>query len=269
MITSRANAQMKYLVRLQEKGSARREDRVYVCEGRKLFREVLQYARGSIVKAYFSESFYEQWKAEGGEALLEGVARELVADAVFAAVSGTVTPQGVLAVVRQPEYSMEDMLKGDSVRLLLLENLRDPGNLGTILRTAEGAGMDGVILSRESVDLFNPKVIRSTMGAIYRMPFYYAPDFYGMLQELARCGVTVFAAHLEGSEEYDAVRFPQRTALLIGNEANGLTEQACRLAAGRLRIPMEGSVESLNAAVAAALLMYETYRQARGRSVFL
>ena len=123
--------------------------------------------------------------------------------------------------------------------------------------------MNGVILSRESVDMFNPKVIRSTMGAIYRVPFYYAPDFYELLRELARRGVRVFAAHLESSAEYDSVEFPKRTAIMIGNEANGLTKQACSLAADRLRIPMEGSVESLNAAVAAALLMYETYRQAR------
>ena len=121
--------------------------------------------------------------------------------------------------------------------------------------------MTGVILSRESVDLFNPKVIRSTMGAIYRVPFFYAPDFYNLLGALQNQGIKIFAAHLAGSVEYDMVKYPDRTAIMIGNEANGLTEKACSFAAGRVRIPMEGSVESLNAAVAAALLMYEIYRQ--------
>lgn len=267
MISSSSNAQMKYLVKLQEKGAARREDKVYVCEGRKMFGEVLQYAKESIVKAYFSESFYTAWAHEAGHAeALSGVCCDLVADSVFKEVSQTVTPQGVLAVVRQPEYTLEGLLGGRAdapLRLLLLENLRDPGNLGTILRTAEGAGMDGVILSRESVDMFNPKVIRSTMGAIYRVPFVYAQDFISVLAELKRRGITVYAAHLAGSVEYDTVRYPARTALMIGNEANGLTQEAASAADARIRIPMEGSVESLNAAAAAAVLMYETYRQVR------
>lgn len=267
MISSSGNAQMKYLVKLQEKGAARREDKVYVCEGRKMFGEVLQYAKESIVKAYFAESFYAVWAQEPENAeTLSGVSYEIVADFVFKEVSQTVTPQGVLAVVRQPEYSLKGLLDGKEdgpLRLLLLENLRDPGNLGTILRTAEGAGMDGVILSRESVDMFNPKVIRSTMGAIYRVPFVYVQDFVSVLGELKRHGITVYAAHLAGSVEYDTVRYPACTALMIGNEANGLTEEAADAADARIRIPMEGSVESLNAAVAAAVLMYETYRQTR------
>lgn len=268
MISSSANAQIKYLVKLQEKGAARREDKVYVCEGRKMFAEVLQYARGSIVKAYFSESFFAEWGEEPeNAAMISGLAHEIVADSVFREISKTVTPQGVLAVVRQPEYTLEAMLgHGQSpLRLLLLENLRDPGNLGTILRTAEGAGMDGIILSGECVDLFNPKVIRSTMGSIYRVPFVYAPDFLAVLGELKRQGIRVYAAHLDGAVAYDAVEYPARTAFLIGNEANGLTQDAAQAADVRIRIPMQGCVESLNAAVAAAVLMYEAYRQIRKR----
>ena len=160
------------LVKLQEKGAARKEDGVYVCEGKKMFAEVLSYAAKSVVKAYFAESFYEKWRGEfAGE-----VPFEIVSDAVFKEVSRTVTPQGVLAIVRQPDYSLEGILakagRDAPCRLLILENLRDPGNLGTILRTAEGAGMAGIILGRGSVDMFNPKVIRSTMGAIYRFQLY-------------------------------------------------------------------------------------------------
>ncbi len=272
MISSSTNAQIKYLVKLQEKGSVRHEDKVFVCEGKKMFLEVLNYARKSIIKAYFSESFFKLWQKEAEPKELLDISYEIVSDSVLKEVSKTVTPQGVLAIVRQPEYTLDNMIKGTSkkdvksekkVRLLLLENLRDPGNLGTILRTAEGAGITGVILSRESVDVFNPKVIRSTMGAIYRVPFFYAPDFYDLLCTLNEQEIKIFAAHLAGSVEYDAVKYPDRTAIMIGNEANGLTSKACELAAGKIRIPMEGSVESLNAAVAAALLMYEVYRQGK------
>ncbi|MDE7210374.1 MAG: RNA methyltransferase [Lachnospiraceae bacterium] len=277
MISSSANAQIKYLVKLQEKGAARRADKVYVCEGRKMFGEVLQYARESIVKAYFSESFYAEWAKQPENAAdaskMSEVGYEVVADHVFREISRTVTPQGVLAIVRQPEYCLETLLaqkkvlgqrqEPSALRLLLLENLRDPGNLGTILRTAEGAGMDGVILSSESVDMFNPKVIRSTMGAIYRVPFVYVPDFLSMVRQLRQQGIAVYAAHLEGASEYDTLKYPPRTAFMIGNEANGLTEEAAQAANARIRIPMEGGVESLNAAVAAAVLMYEAYRQVR------
>jgi TrmH family RNA methyltransferase len=273
MISSTANAQIKYLVKLQEKNAVRKKEQVYVCEGQKMFLEVLQYARKDIVKAYFSESFYREYQTKNGfpnlgnfEEILSKIPFEVVADAVFREISQTVTPQGVLAVVRQPEYSLEMLMggvDGQSSRLLLLEDLRDPGNLGTILRTAEGAGMTGVILSRESVDMFNPKVIRSTMGAIYRVPFIYVQDFIALLDQLKVCGFTVYAAHLAGAVEYDIPRYPARTAMIIGNEANGLSETAAQRADARIRIPMAGKVESLNAAVAAAILMYEIKRQER------
>ena len=274
MITSSSNAQMKYLIKLQEKGAMRKADGVYVCEGKKMFDEVLRYAADSIVKAYFSECFQEEAIACFGDLLKEKeIAYDTVSDSVFKDVSQTVTPQGVLAVVKQPCYSLEGILSGEyrkekskakeSLRLLLLEDLRDPGNLGTIIRTAEGAGMDGVILSAASVDMFNPKVIRATMGAIYRVPFLYVKEFTEMIKQLQEDDVRIFAAHLEGSVEYDTVAYPEKAAIMVGNEANGLTDEASRIADMRIRIPMEGAVESLNAGVAAAILMYEMYRQTR------
>lgn len=259
MITSSSNAQIKYLVKLQEKSSARKSDSVFVCEGRKMFEEVLTYDRQSIVKAYVTESFLESFP--DGE--LSDIDYETVSDNVMKDAAQTVTPQGVLAIVRQPKHSLDSILSDSrrSLSLLLLENLRDPGNLGTIIRTAEGAGMDAVILSPESVDVFNPKVIRSTMGAIYRVPIVYSDHFYALLEEFRQQGILVYAAHLKGSVEYDTVDYPNRFAIMIGNEANGLTDRAAEAAHQRIRIPMEGKVESLNAGVAAAILMYEAKRQ--------
>lgn len=261
MISSSSNAQIKYLVKLQEKSAARKADGVFVCEGRKMFQEVLKYAKETLVRAYFSESHFKELWEEG--TFPQGLDYEVVTDAVFREAAQTVTPQGVLALVRQPAYMLADMLGMGNKRLLILENLRDPGNLGTILRTAEAAGMDGVVLSLESVDVFNPKVIRSTMGAIYRMPFLYVPDLEELLRELKQEGFVLYAAHLEGSKAYDAVKYAGRMALVVGNEANGLTRETADMADYRIRIPMEGQAESLNAAVAAAVLMYEAYRQGR------
>ena len=116
-------------------------------------------------------------------------------------------------------------------------------------------------MSRDTVDLYNPKVIRSTMGSIYRVPFYYADDFAAAVHQVQQAGVSVYAAHLRGKNSYACQDYTKGTAFLIGNEGNGLREETAELADCYIRIPMEGKVESLNAAVASSILMYEAHRQ--------
>lgn len=255
MITSASNGQIKEIEKLQKKAKHRQETGVFVVEGRKMVLE----AGERLKKAYLSENYYEAY----GAAELGSCEYEIVTDNIFKSISETMTPQGILGLVKMPEYSMKELLKGERQQLLLLENLRDPGNLGTIIRTAEGAGVTGVILSRESVDIFNPKVIRSTMGSIYRVPFLYTDDFSGTVEELKKQGIVLYAAHLKGTKDYDKEEYGEKTGVLIGNEANGLSDEAARLADRLVKIPMEGQVESLNAAIAATVFMYEIYRQRR------
>ena len=147
---------------------------------------------------------------------------------------------------------------------MVLENLQDPGNLGTIVRTGEAAGVTGILMSRETVDIYNPKVIRSTMGSVFRVPFLYADDLFGALRDLQKKGVRFYAAHLEGASVYDEEDYQAPCGFLIGNEGSGLSCEITALADARIRIPMEGEVESLNAAVAASVLLFETARQRRG-----
>ena len=259
MISSTSNPQIKHLVQLQKKVKLRREEQVFVIEGTKMFEEALE---GNLIeKAYFSETYWKE-RAEGSS-YLEQIAYEIVTDSVLKEVSDTQTPQGVIALVRMPEHNLEELITREQVNLILLENLRDPGNLGTIVRTAEGAGMDAVVLSKESVDIYNPKVIRSTMGAIYRMPVIYVDSFMECLNHLRKNGIVLYAAHLKGKRNYDKEIYAKKTAFMIGNEANGLTEETSKQADCLVKIPMEGKLESLNAAIAAALLMYEVYRQRR------
>ena len=149
--------------------------------------------------------------------------------------------------------------------MLVLENIQDPGNLGTIFRTAEAAGATGIVLSKDCVDLYNPKVIRSTMGAIFRIPFIYTDDLIGTIDELKREGITVYAAHLKGENSYDMEDYKTACAFLIGNEGNGLPEETAACADRKILIPMEGGAESLNAAVASAVLMFEAGRQRRNK----
>ncbi len=211
-------------------------------------------------QVYVSESFL---KEPENKALLLGAEYEVLSDSVFKAVSDTQTPQGILALVRMPGYTLSQLLKKERTHLLITEGIQDPGNLGTMFRTGEGAGITGMILNKTTVDVFNPKTIRSTMGSIYRVPFVVSEDLSGTLAELKASGVQLYAAHLKGSLSYDEPDYRKSTGFLIGNEGNGLSDEIAGLADTYIRIPMEGKVESLNAAIAATLLMYEVKRQRR------
>ena len=259
MITSTSNQQMKTIVQLNKKAKARRELRAFIVEGVKMFRET---PRELMQRVYVSEQFL---KDEKNRACLEqsGIEYELVGDGVFSYVSDTNTPQGILAIVKQPVYEFSDLLQGKRTRLLVLEDIQDPGNLGTMFRTGEGAGLTGIIMTRETVDLFSPKTVRATMGSIYRMPFYVTDDLSETLYALREAGVHTFAAHLRGEKYYDELDYTGPTAFLIGNEGNGLRKETADLADNYLKIPMEGQLESLNAAMAAGILMYEAHRQCR------
>ena len=261
MITSTSNARVKELVQLQKKSKVRNEQGVFLVEGVKMYQEIPQE---QLVKVYVSETFADKHKEEINR-LKDRRKLEYLSDHFFQYVSDTKTPQGILCVVRQSTYCLEDILEAEDAHLLVLDNLQDPGNLGTILRTAEGAGVTGIIISKESVDIYNPKVIRSTMGSIYRVPFVYVEDLKEAIAKVKAHGIFTYAAHLDGKNSYDKEDYTKKTAFLIGNEGNGLRKEIADLADTWIRIPMQGQVESLNAAIATSVLMFETARQRRNQ----
>lgn len=212
-----------------------------------------------IQRIYVSEEFLKKEEAS----VLRGSDFEVMEDRIFRSISDTMTPQGILSVVRRPIYHKEELLACERPFFMVLENIQDPGNLGTILRTAEGAGVTGIFMSRETVDIFNPKTIRSTMGSVYRVPFLYVEDTGSIVREISGKGIRTYAAHLKGTESYDRKDYSSGCAFLIGNEGNGLSDELAAMADEYVRIPMAGQVESLNAAVASAILMYEVQRQRR------
>lgn len=259
MITSSTNAKVKQVVQWREKARERHRDRVFIAEGFKMFEEAPEE---SIQEVYVSSDALAAGKNHAFmREKLERTGYELVSPQVLAKMSDTKTPQGILTVVRQPRYEFSELLKAENPLLVVLESLQDPGNLGTIVRTGEGAGITGVILTAGTVDLFNPKVIRATMGSIYRVPFVCEENTELAVKKLRGHGISVFACHLEGKTYYDNVSFAGPSAFLIGNEGRGLTAASAALADLYLKIPMEGRVESLNASIAAALVMYEAHRQ--------
>ena len=255
MITSVSNQRVKNLVNLIQKSKARKSQDVFITEGIKMFQEA---PLERIVEVYVSESFFEKGTAKEK---IEKCNYEILSDEVFRKVSDTQTPQGILCVMKQYHYRMEDMLQKENPLLLILEDIQDPGNLGTMVRTAEGAGVNGVIMTKATVDIYNPKTIRSTMGSIYRVPFFYTEDLLGVMQQLQEKGVKLYAAHLKGEQFYHQLDFTSGTAFLIGNEGNGLKDETAEAANVYMKIPMQGQVESLNAAVASVILMYEAARQ--------
>ena len=257
MITSVQNTQVKNIIKLNQKAKARREQKLFVAEGKKMFQEAPD---SWIEKVYVSENLLED------EEVMEKVRRfswEAVENSVFRQMCDTQTPQGILTVLRQPSYNIEDIFSDREPLIMVLEDLQDPGNAGTIIRTGEGAGVNAVFLTRTCVDITNPKVIRATMGSVYRIPFFYVEDVVSLKKKLEGKGIRFFAAHLQGKNSYDQESYRAGTAFLIGNEGKGLTEEAAGAADCLIRIPMCGQVESLNAAMAAGILMYEAARQRR------
>ena len=266
MITSTQNNQIKNIIALNKKARERKAQRLFVVEG---IRAVAEVPSSLLHAIYYVEGFDT---SEDGAAFLSEISAkapsvpiEEVAKKVFDSMSDTVTPQGVLALVKMQDFTMEDVLgasSGKPAHIVVLESLQDPGNMGTIIRTAEGAGATGIIMNSTTVDLYSPKVVRSTMGSIFRVPHIVVSDLAATIEELkTKHGVSVYAAHLKGEKFYDEFDYNGPTAFMIGNEGNGLTDQMSSHATSYLKIPMEGQLESLNASVAAALLMYETHRQ--------
>lgn len=245
----------------QSKSKERKKDNVFLAEGIKMFEE----APIHLIKEIYiiEETLTKVTESPLLKEKLEQCGYEVVTEEVFAKMSDTQTPQGVLMVLSRPGYSLEELCEKENPLLVVLEDLQDPGNLGTILRTGEGAGITGVIMSKNTVDIYNPKTIRSTMGSVYRVPFVYVEDMEETLSYLHKKEIKTYAAHLDGKDYYDSFDFDKGCAFLIGNEGNGLKKETADLASAYLKIPMEGQLESLNAAMAAGILMYEAYRYRR------
>lgn len=252
------------MINLIKKSGERKARGLFVIEGQRMFREI---PPERLKKVYVSERF----AVEHRETLQKIPAKilETVAEPVMQKMSDTRTPQGILSVVEMLNYNLIDILSPRTTAagkkqplLVVLEHLQDPGNLGTILRTAEGAGATGLVMSADTVDIYNPKVVRSTMGSLFRMPFVYVEDLHDAIDRMQEKNIRVCAAHLNGAySDYYEEDFRQPTAFLIGNEGNGLTQETAKLADCLLKIPMEGELESLNAAVSTAVLLYESKRQ--------
>jgi len=187
-----------------------------------------------------------------------------VSEAIIKKLSETEAPQGIIAVIKFQPAELDPLLVDNGI-ILLLDAIQDPGNLGTIIRTADAAGVDGVILGKGTVDLYNSKVIRSTMGSLFHLPIIPG-DLLSIMEKMQQYGYTFLAASLEEAVPYDHHVYDGAIGIVIGNEGNGVSQAVLQACSNKVKIPIFGQAESLNAGIAAGILLYEAVRQRKLRS---
>lgn len=254
LISSKNNEQIKWLKKLRQR-KFRDQENAYYVEGVRLTEEAVR--SGLVTRLYFTSRLLT---SERGERLLKQAQAHNVSivectESVFSEIADTVNTQGVLAVVKKQGWPLT--LEG---LLVVADEIQDPGNMGTLCRTAAAAGASGIIVTTGSVDPYNPKAVRSSMGGIFHLPVWLI-DAAEAVQALQKNNVPIVAADLEQAVDYFSVTFPETMALVIGNEARGVSELMRANAQMRVKIPLLGAVESLNASVAAGILLYEIVRQ--------
>lgn len=254
MITSAQNPRIKLVRALLGRAKERREAGAFVVEGVRLVEEAA-HSRWNFQFALYDESINER-----GRSLVEllksrGIDVELVSESLMKSLSETETPQGILAILE-----LTNLPTPNSPNFILIpDQIRDPGNLGTLLRTAAAAGVQAVLIPPETTDAFAPKVVRAGMGAHFRLPVL-SMTWEEIAQICKSANQQMYLADMEGRSCWETdLRSP--LALIVGGEAEGASEEARKLANGQISIPMQGGIESLNAGVAGSVLMFEVVRQ--------
>lgn len=241
------------------KRSARQETGLFLVEGPQAAREALAYRPETMIELFATPSALERHADLRDAARDAGVEVVFTTEAVLDAMADTITPQGIVGVARQTPTSIRDIFEASPRLVAICEEVRDPGNLGTIIRAADAVGADAVILTGRTVDPYNPKVVRATTGSLFHLPIAVGVDLVTAVERARGAGVRVVAADVDG-EDFLGSRalLAEPTAWLFGNEARGLDHEALALADLSLRLPIYGRAESLNLATAASVCLYES-----------
>jgi TrmH family RNA methyltransferase len=254
MITSNQNPKLKLIRALQGRAKERREAGAFLAEGVRLIEEAV-ISNWGLRFALYDEDLGERGILQVETLKSRGVDCEMVSTSLMKSLSETETPQGILAVLELAPLPIPNYCNF----ILIPDQIRDPGNLGTLLRTAAAAGVQAVLLPPETTDAFAPKVVRSGMGAHFRLPIH-SMTWDEINQVVKSAGLQVYLADMDGQSCWET-NLRQPVALIIGNEADGASESARKLANAKISIPMSGNIESLNAGVAGSVLMFEVVRQ--------
>jgi len=262
LISSRSNRVIKYLKTLSLARNRHRDGR-FLIEGVRMVEDAVE-REGCVEKLLVTPyaSSVERVASLVSNARAKGVEVLWVADRVVDYISETKTSQGVMALVRPVKFTEEDLTNGQVPVIVLAHLLQDPGNIGTIIRTAEAAGACGVVTTPDTVDFYNPKALRASMGSIFRLPTVKADSLVGFVGRFKKKGWKVAAAMVSAKSRHFEADFTEPTILLLGQEATGLPPEAAVLADIRVAIPMATMIDSLNVATATGIILFEAVRQA-------
>lgn len=256
-ITSKDNETIKHIKKLKEK-KFREEYNEFIIEGIKMIEEAIQ--ENAKIKSII---ICDDCKTAGNipnELMYEIAKLECiyVAEKIFSSITEVINPQGIMAIIEKPNNN-ENEIDYKEDNLLILDNIQDPGNIGTILRTADSLDIKQIVVSKGTADIYNPKVVRSTMGAIFRIRVIEVEDLPKEIRKMKKHKINVYATDLKTDKSIYDVDYT-KSAIVIGNEANGVSEEVLKEASERIKIPMLGKTESLNAAVATSVILYEVFR---------
>ena len=251
IISSTSNPYVKHLKKLQTSSKYRSDCGTFVLEGQRPVRDAMSY--GIVPEKILVSESYKGKTPEGDVCIISDRVAEFVSD--------TKTPQGIMAEIRMPKPDTAGLNPDKSPLLFFCDGVSDPGNLGTIIRTLVAAGASGLVLGQGSVDLYNPKTVRSTMASLFDLPVYHAGETAAVLSLLKKKGYRIIGTRMENATDYTRADFTVPTVVIMGNEARGMSEAAINACDGFVKIPIVGKIESLNVAIASGIIAYEAYRQ--------
>lgn len=257
VITSKDNDTIKHIKKLKEK-KYREEYNEFIVEGIKMIEEAIQ--ENAKIKSIIICDDCKVTNSIPSDLMYEIAKLNCiyVAEKIFSSITEVMNPQGILAIIEKPS-NQENEIDYKQENFLILDNIQDPGNMGTILRTADSLNMNQIIVSKGSADIYNPKVVRSTMGAIFRIKVIEVENLSKVIKEMKKHKINVYATDLKTDKSIYDVDY-KKSAIVIGNEANGVSSAVLNEATEKIKIPMIGKTESLNAAVATSVILYEAFR---------
>ena len=259
IITSRDNEKIKFTAKLLKNKSLRFKTNLFVVEGLRICHDAAQ--SGLIKDTFITETIAKRNLQKIDFISERSENFHIVSDHVIEKISDTKTTQGIVCVCKIKQTSLDQIDMEKSVKYLALENISDPGNMGTIVRTTEALGMTGVVLTGECADIYSPKVVRSTMGSIFRIPIYRCTDSIEFIEKCRSNGLTTWAALVSGDcEILSQTNLSDANVMFIGNEGNGLLNTTSDACDHRITIDMAGRAESINASSSAAILAWEMVR---------
>lgn len=261
LLESRSNKKVKYIKKLARRRFREKEGK-FIVEGLRAVEEILEVSK-AIDFVVYNGAIRNNPRGSELLSLIKGLNLPAfeVDENIFKELSSTETPQGILAVVCRPEISLKEIMANAPTLLVLVDGIQDPGNLGTLVRTCAAIGVDGMILLPGTVDLYNTKTLRSTMGNIFKIPIVIAQHRDLLLKELKSSGLHIIVGEPESSKAIFEVDLTVPVVIAVGNEGNGVQEDLCLYADNKVKIPMSAGIDSLNVAVASGIMLYEVVRQ--------